>query len=53
MQLNLYSISDEYVEYLRKFDNRVYDNKEDYRVHTRKYLGVDISKKKTNKILCM
>ena len=43
MQLNLYSISDEYVEYLRKFDNRVYDNKEDYRVHTRKYLGVVLS----------
>lgn len=40
MQLNLYSVSDKYVEYLRKFDNRVYDNKEEMRVHTRKYLGV-------------
>lgn len=40
MQLNLYSISDEYVDYLRKFDNKVYDNKEEIRVHTRKYLGV-------------
>lgn len=40
MKLNLYSISDEYVNYLRKFDNRVYDNKEELRAHTRKYLGV-------------
>lgn len=40
MQLNLYSVSDEYVDYLRKFDNKVYDNKEEVRVHTRKYLGV-------------
>lgn len=40
MQLNLYSISDEYIEYLRKFDNKVYDNKEEIRIHTRKYLGV-------------
>ena len=43
MQLNLYSISDEYVDYLRKFDNRVYDNKEEIRVHTRKYLGIVLS----------
>lgn len=40
MKLNLYSISDEYINYLRKFDNRIYDNKEDIRVHRRKYLGV-------------
>lgn len=40
MQLNLYSVSDEYVNYLRKFDNRVYDNKEEIRVHSRKYIGV-------------
>ena len=43
MQLNLYSISDKYVDYLRKFDNRVYDNKEEIRVHTRKYLGIVLS----------
>lgn len=29
MQLNLYSVSDEYIEYLRNFDNRVYDNKQE------------------------
>ena len=40
MQLNLYSVSDQYIEYLRKFDKRVYDNKEEIRIHTRKYLGV-------------
>lgn len=39
MQLNLYSISDEYVKYLRRFDNRVYSNKEKTRKHTRKYIG--------------
>ena len=43
MQLNLYSISDEYIKYLRRFDNRVYDNKEQIRSHTRKYLGVVLS----------
>lgn len=43
MQLNLYSVSDKYVEYLRKFDNRVYDNKEELRIHTRKYLGIVLS----------
>lgn len=43
MQLNLYSVSDEYIEYLRKFDDRVYDNKQEIRVHTRKYLGVVLS----------
>lgn len=43
MQLNLYSVSDEYIEYLRNFDNRVYDNKQEIRVHTRKYLGVVLS----------
>ena len=43
MQLNLYSVSDEYIEYLRKFDNRIYDNKEEVRVHTRKYLGIVLS----------
>lgn len=43
MQLNLYSVSDEYIEYLRNFDNRVYDNKQEIRIHTRKYLGVVLS----------
>ena len=43
MQLNLYSISDKYVKYLRRFDNRVYDNKEEFRLHTRKYIGIVLS----------
>lgn len=43
MQLNLYSISDRYVNYLRQFDNRVYENKEEIRVHTRKYIGIVLS----------
>lgn len=40
MKLNLYSISDKYIKYLRQFDNRIYDNKEDSRIFDRKYLGV-------------
>ena len=40
MELKLYSISDKYINYLRKFDNKIYDNKEDIRIHTRKYIGV-------------
>lgn len=43
MKLNLYSISDEYIKYLRKFDNRIYDNKEDIRIHKRKYIGVVVT----------
>lgn len=27
MELNLYCVSDRYIEYLRKFDYRIYDNK--------------------------
>lgn len=40
MKLNLYSISDKYIKYLRQFDDKIYDNKEDVRTHERKYLGV-------------
>lgn len=40
MKLKLYSISDKYIQYLRNFDIKIYDNKEGRRVHTRKYLGV-------------
>ncbi|MBR5127842.1 MAG: type III toxin-antitoxin system ToxN/AbiQ family toxin [Roseburia sp.] len=40
--MRLYSISDEYIHYLRRKFPRVYSNKEDVRVHTRKYLGVVI-----------
>lgn len=38
--MKLYAISDEYIKYLRNFDKRVYDNKENNRIMTRKYLGV-------------
>lgn len=40
MRLNLYSISDKYIKYLRQFDDKIYDNKEEIRSHKRKYLGV-------------
>lgn len=40
MKLNLYSISDNYIKYLRKFDDKIYDNKEKIRTHERKYLGI-------------
>ncbi len=40
MKLNLYSISDKYIHYLRQFDDKIYDNKEEIRTHKRKYLGV-------------
>ena len=38
--MKLYSITDKYINYLRKFDNKVYDNKENHRKVTRKYLGI-------------
>jgi len=38
--MKLYEITDEYISYLRKFDNRGYDNKEDKRKVMRKYLKV-------------
>jgi protein AbiQ len=38
--MRLYSISDEYISFLRRKFPRVYSNKEDIRIHTRKYLGV-------------
>ena len=40
--MQLYSVSDEYISYLRKKFPRVYSNKENTRVHTRKYLGTVI-----------
>ena len=40
MNLNLYYISSEYIEYLRKFDNRIYENKGEKEFHIRKYLGI-------------
>lgn len=46
--MKLYSITDKYINYLRKFDYKVYDNKEDKRKVMRKYLGIvlDINKLK-------
>ena len=41
-RLMLYSVSDTYIEYLRKNFPNVYSNKTDTRVHTRKYIGVVI-----------
>lgn len=35
----LYSVSDEYIEYLRYVFPNVYSNKETTRIHTRKYVG--------------
>ncbi len=40
MKLNLYSVSDKYITYLRQFDDKIYDNKEETRTYERKYLGV-------------
>ena len=40
LKLKLYSVSEEYINYLRKYDSRVYDNKINNRNHKRKYLGV-------------
>ncbi|MFQ9296863.1 MAG: type III toxin-antitoxin system ToxN/AbiQ family toxin [Clostridia bacterium] len=40
MKLNLYSVSDKYIKYLRQFEEKIYDNKEDIRTQTRKYLGI-------------
>lgn len=38
--MKLYSVSDRYINYLREYDKKVYDNKEDIRIATRKYLGI-------------
>lgn len=38
--MKLYTVTDEYINYLRQFDNKVYDNKEDKRKVMRKYLGI-------------
>lgn len=38
--LKIYSVSDKYINYLRKDFPNVYSNKENRRKHTRKYIGV-------------
>lgn len=40
--LKIYSVSDEYITYLRKEITNVYSNKVENRTHTRKYVGVVI-----------
>ena len=40
--MRLYGITDEYINYIRKEFPRVYSNKEDTRIHMRKYLGAVI-----------
>ncbi len=40
VEFKLYSVSDRYVEWIRKDYPNVYSNKVDSRAHTRKYLGV-------------
>ena len=40
--MKLYSISDDYIKYLRGQYPRIYSNKENVRLHTRKYLGAVI-----------
>ena len=41
-ELKIYSVSDAYIEYLRKKNPNVYSNKVGNRTHTRKYVGVVI-----------
>jgi protein AbiQ len=40
--IKLYSVTDDYINYLRVKFPRIYSNKEDERAHTRKYLGAII-----------
>ncbi len=40
MKLRLYSVSDRYIKYLKQFDDKIYDNKEENRNKTRKYVGI-------------
>lgn len=47
MSLNLYYISNEYLEYLRKFDKRIYENKE-YEKNKKFKIHLQISKKSDN-----
>ncbi len=38
-EYKIYSITDEYINYLRVAEPNVYSNKQDNRTHTRKYIG--------------
>ena len=46
--MKIYSVSDRYVEYLRKEEPNVYSNKMNERIHTRKYVGVVVQINKYN-----
>lgn len=46
--MKLYSVTDKYIDYLRKFDSKVYDNKEDKRKVMRKYLGIVLTINEVN-----
>lgn len=48
MKLNLYSVNDKYVEYLRRFDDKVYDSKEGRRTYERKYIGIVLTVNELN-----
>ncbi len=39
-ELKVYSVSDDYISYLRGYNPNVYSNKTENRIHSRKYLGV-------------
>ena len=41
-EFKIYSISDEYISYLRMYEPNVYSNKTGCRTHTRKYIGTVI-----------
>ena len=51
--MKLYAVTDEYINYLRQFDNKVYDNKEDKRTVMRKYLGIVFKIKQLNYYTCI
>ena len=46
--MKIYSVSDKYIEYLRKEEPNVYSNKMNARTHTRKYIGVVIQMNQYN-----
>ena len=50
MSLNLYYISNEYLEYLRKFDKRIYENKGDEKIKFKIHLQIS---KKSDNIIAM
>ncbi len=47
-KFKIYSVSDEYIDYLRKVYPNVYSNKAGQRFHTRKYIGIVLKIKNYN-----